>query len=347
MENADSSTEVKPAAKRKRRPPWSRFIHQVIRQRRKREAQKNPESTADKAARRTANATIAIAGFTLVLVVVSYFQWKEIHDGSTDTHNLAIAAGNQATWTQKLSDHMQTQADRTKDLADRMKDQADETKIIAGQAVIQANAARSAADTASSSLRPWIKVTGVDLRPGVGGDSGIKTLMFHWPKSGLQVFPQYAGKELPPMLQVEVSIENVGHSPAENIEIVPEMFFHKFDSNKWHDNIAKEEERFCSSVKSRATGPDAVVVFPSEPTKNDMGLSGIAKSSDITMIDGIRYSSAALLFCVNYTGEAGIRYQTQAWYGLYEDNNISIPLGLDVNADRLRLIREANGDHAK
>lgn len=33
----------------------------------------------------------AIAFFTLVLAIVSYFQWKEINDGSTDTHKLAEA----------------------------------------------------------------------------------------------------------------------------------------------------------------------------------------------------------------------------------------------------------------
>ena len=152
METSEKSTEVEPQAKRKVRPLWVRFVHYSIRQYRKKKAEKKPEAPVDKAALRTANATIAIASFTLVLVVVSYFQWKEIRDGGKDTHNLAVAAGNQATWTRNLAENMQTQADRTKDLADRMKDQADETKTIASQAIIQAQAARSAAQTAKDAL---------------------------------------------------------------------------------------------------------------------------------------------------------------------------------------------------
>jgi hypothetical protein len=92
MEDAAKSAEVKATTKREKRPLWVRFIHYSIRQARKRKAQKHPEPAADKAARRTANATIAIAALTLVLAVVSYFQWKEIHEGSTDTHNLAESA---------------------------------------------------------------------------------------------------------------------------------------------------------------------------------------------------------------------------------------------------------------
>jgi hypothetical protein len=40
----------------------------------------------------------AMAAFTLVLTVVSYFQWREIHDGGKDTHKLAEAtlAGSRA-----------------------------------------------------------------------------------------------------------------------------------------------------------------------------------------------------------------------------------------------------------
>jgi hypothetical protein len=103
--------------------------------------------------------TAAIALFALCSICVGLLQWsvmkgqlKEMHDGGTDTHNLATAAGKQATWTQNLATNMQTQADRTKDLADRMKDQADQTKEIARQAIIQAKAAKSTAETAHETL---------------------------------------------------------------------------------------------------------------------------------------------------------------------------------------------------
>mgnify|MGYP001384188117 CR=1 FL=1 len=88
MVDASSSAQVKPESKKPRRPLWTRFIHYSIRQARKRKAEKKPEAPADKAARRTANATIAIAFFTLVLVIVSYFQWMEIHHSSGDTQQI-------------------------------------------------------------------------------------------------------------------------------------------------------------------------------------------------------------------------------------------------------------------
>ena len=113
------------------------------------------ETPSDRAARRTATATVWIALFTLVLAALSLGtlwilkrQLKEMHDGGTDTHNLATAAGSQAIWTQNLAGASRTQADRTKDLADRMKDQADRTKELATEASVQAVAARDSADAA-------------------------------------------------------------------------------------------------------------------------------------------------------------------------------------------------------
>jgi hypothetical protein len=131
----------------------------------------------EKATVRWAKAAVLMSGLAAVFVCL---QWREMHTGGADTHSLAIAAKNQATWTQNLATNMQTQADRTKDLADRMKDQADRTKTIADQAVIQAqaaqvtagaakrsaDAARSAAEEAELSQRPWIK--GSARETGIG-----------------------------------------------------------------------------------------------------------------------------------------------------------------------------------
>ncbi|MGB0063186.1 MAG: hypothetical protein WBP85_01975 [Terracidiphilus sp.] len=81
--------------------------------------------------RLTAVATIVIAFFTIALSITSILQWRvmkeqlgEMHASGTDTHNLAVAAGNQAIWTQRLSDNMKTQADRTGELAGATKQMA-------------------------------------------------------------------------------------------------------------------------------------------------------------------------------------------------------------------------------
>ncbi len=82
-----------------------------------------------------------------------------MHESSSDTHALATAAGNQATWTQRLATNTDIESGHMKDLADRMKEQADRTKDLANEAKAQvavaksaADAARSAADTAKDTL---------------------------------------------------------------------------------------------------------------------------------------------------------------------------------------------------
>lgn len=152
MEDTTKSAEIETQREHRRRPTWTRFVHYAIREARKRKSEKKPESAADKAARRTANATIAIAFLTLVIAIVSYFQWQEIHSGGKDTHDLAVAARDQAKGTQSLATNMQTQAERTRELAEQMKIQAGETKTIADQAVIQARAAKESADAAKKTF---------------------------------------------------------------------------------------------------------------------------------------------------------------------------------------------------
>ncbi len=120
-----------------------------------------------------------VAAFLSALAAIFIcLQWWEMRKGGADTHDLAVAAGKQADAAKSL-------ADRTKDLAERMKDQADKTKIIADQAVVQAQAARGLAKTASSQLvlteRPWIRIKQRILNPlafNVGGRaSGIPVAM--------------------------------------------------------------------------------------------------------------------------------------------------------------------------
>ena len=93
------------------------------------------------------------------------------------------------------------------------------TLVIAGATIKYTLYAHRQWDTMRGQLdemvnqsRPWIKITTVELRPGI---APIKTLMFHWPLTGAEV---------PPILQVKVSLLNVGHSPAQNVEAVPEFF---------------------------------------------------------------------------------------------------------------------------
>ena len=102
-------------------------------------------------------ATLRWAGLAVVMSAVAALfvcaQWYEMHIGSADTHDLAVAAKTQADRMKDFADRMKDQADRTKDLADRMKDQADQTKILAEEAKVQATEATIAANAAQESAQ--------------------------------------------------------------------------------------------------------------------------------------------------------------------------------------------------
>src|ERR1017187_4478006 len=184
-----------------------------------------------------------------------------------------------------------------------------------------ADAAKSAADTAAAGLRPWIKITSVELRGGIGP---IKTLMFHWPLTGQAV---------PPILQFKVSVTNIGKSVAQDVEVIPELFFGKFESDKWHRTGSLEQDRFCRSVMNRKAG-DTRTIFPGDPFDWQMGVGGIIGDADAMPSPGGRRTVAGLLIlCVNYRGG-----QTQSSFGLYENNSIHIPVGVDADLPNLRLI---------
>lgn len=199
-----------------------------------------------------------------------------------------------------------------------------------------ADAAKSAADIASAGLRPWIKIKSVELRKGIGP---IKTLAFHW-------FP--TGAAMPPVIQVRASVVNVGHSVAQDVEIIPELFFGRFVSDKWHDVVSREEERFCRSAANQVSSSAASIIFPSESSESNMGVGGIVHDTDTMRTPGspLTHSAASLILCVNYRGAPTTQYQTEAWFGLYEDNLVLIAIGVDGDASHLRLIRDENGDHA-
>jgi hypothetical protein len=68
----------------------------------------------------------------------------------------------------------------------------------------------------------------------------------------------------------------------------------------------------------------------SDPIEDNVGIGGIVKA-DAIMTDPMglpsgRYSSAALILCVNYGGVGNFSYHTQALAGLYEDNLVFIPM---------------------
>jgi hypothetical protein len=149
VKDAGKSAEKYAKAKELARQFWARCVDEVVRFANKPITKADPESPVDKAARRTATATRAIAVFTIILAFVAYMQYIELRDsGIESTGQMDQMIHEYRSQVAQMS----KQAAETHDLAGHMKHQADRTRTIANQAVVQANAAKSAAKTADKSL---------------------------------------------------------------------------------------------------------------------------------------------------------------------------------------------------
>src|SRR5579862_647707 len=87
------------------------------------QTERNIEERMTKFERSSIRLAWVAVGISALAAIFVCLQWHEMHSSSGDTHNLTVAAGNQAIWTQNLATNMQAQADRTRDLADTMKEQ--------------------------------------------------------------------------------------------------------------------------------------------------------------------------------------------------------------------------------
>jgi hypothetical protein len=191
----------------------------------------------------------------------------------------------------------------------------------ADAAIRAAKAAKSAADTAVTSLRPWIKIDSIELRSAIGP---MKALMFHWP---------ITGELTPPTLQVKISLENVGHSVAEGIKVNPTLFFARFNDH-WRSATIEQQKKFCSlEYRTDEEG----MLFPSDSSDWYGGLGAPTPAES---------SAAVVIVCVNYSGAPGTNYHTEARATLRENDSVVIPIGVDAGAPSLRLEREMSGDHA-
>jgi len=113
--NDEPHASHKPA-QAPRRKKWRRFISYVKRKWNERAAKKKNEGPTDRAARRTATATVWMAIFTLVLAITSGLTIRLLVEGGGDTHNLAEAAGKQAAKMETMS----AAADKIKEATERM-----------------------------------------------------------------------------------------------------------------------------------------------------------------------------------------------------------------------------------
>jgi hypothetical protein len=146
---------------------WARFVFYLERKMSGRAAKRREETAVDRAARITASATFWIAIFTLVSLLVSVGtflilkgQLKEMHDSGTDTHDLAVAAGQQAIAANTQSQQAIAQTSKMSESLKKTDDLIKATNVLAVQAKRQADAARdamsAAAESSNQDRRPWV-----------------------------------------------------------------------------------------------------------------------------------------------------------------------------------------------
>ena len=143
------------------------FIGYVKRKLSDRKAKKQAESPADRAARRTAVATIWMAIFTFVLAGTSGFtiwilknQLHEMHEGGIDTHALAEATGDAANAATDQADAAQQFSDTAEDINGGIAGAVDQLEATAQNAKAAIQATR---DAMRLEQRAWVGLTVVDV----------------------------------------------------------------------------------------------------------------------------------------------------------------------------------------
>jgi hypothetical protein len=96
LSDTGGSANAKQPIKKPRQSGWARLVSDVKRDTEERKSKKEKESTADRAAKRSADATYAIAAFTIVLAIVAVLTLVEVIEGGGDTKAIAEATKHSA-----------------------------------------------------------------------------------------------------------------------------------------------------------------------------------------------------------------------------------------------------------
>jgi hypothetical protein len=149
------------------------------------------------------------ASFIVILATGIFIalQWREMHAGGQDTHDLAVAAGKQADAAGKQLDEMKKQVTDTHDLAVAAQDQAKAAKKTAD----------TAHDTLTRSNRPWVGVESVRI-----------TQPIRFIKAGDEKNPAYFVDG-----SLEIVIKNFGSSPALSVDTFIEAYDPSFSKEKF------------------------------------------------------------------------------------------------------------------
>lgn len=113
MSHTGKSAKTDPPIDKPRQQSWLRFIgfakRQIREYRTEQKKKKDAESPEERTARLTARATVWIASFTVVLALVSFFQWREMRGSGAQTDQLISLYGQQVSQLTKQAGAAETQ----------------------------------------------------------------------------------------------------------------------------------------------------------------------------------------------------------------------------------------------
>ena len=100
-----------------------------------------------------------------------------------------------------------------------------------------ADAAKTAAELAELSERPWIKIVDVRTR---GNNRIVPALSFQYPG------PPNGPKGTQATFQLQIFLKNIGHSVT-TVDVDFDLFLANWDSGKFANEILAEEKKLCDS----------------------------------------------------------------------------------------------------
>jgi hypothetical protein len=153
MTDGDTGRKAGYRIKRVHKDAWAGVVAKIKREFAERAAREQEESPADRAARRTADATVWIQRLTWVLAAVAALTLVELIQGGADTKALVDASKKQAEAAQQF-------ADTADDINGSIGDAVDK---LDAEAKNSAAAIKATQDAMRQDQRAWIFATGFEL----------------------------------------------------------------------------------------------------------------------------------------------------------------------------------------
>jgi hypothetical protein len=245
-----------------------------------------------------------------IAACISYFQWREMHSGGVDTHDLAIAAKAQA-------DATKAEADSMRDLAERSLRQAEATDKLAKQAEISASASIQSARDADISAKATKDMASISAETLKNAKENAQLDQRPWLSVGSLRLTKY---QTDSKLETILIFTNSGRSPALHVSIVGSISSLDKKINPTFFNIAPNSD----ATAYRSVPPQGTDIWTTESIK-------LIDADEKDKIDHFSHIIWAVGF-IRYEDAYGTPHVTQfCGYTRDKIKNSKINEGMDLN----------------